>query len=169
VVDAGAVRLIGSNGHGIELNVVGYQFPDHPDPLARKSWLMIEGAAYAAEGSWRFRWPALTPDDASLVSEWLLMTAFGEMPIAPPHELGGDCDGCLHFAEPNLGLAVVEYSPDEILLRIELDLEFLPPWRPHQTAGDPVMLLCGLSAAALTSAAADWDAQMSLRQQGPPA
>src|SRR5205823_428002 len=101
VVDAGPVRLIGSDGHGIELRAVGYQFPDHPDPVARRSWLMIEGVAYAPEGSWSFRWAALTPDDAVLVSEWLLMTAFGEMPVADPHELGAECDGCLHFAEPN--------------------------------------------------------------------
>ncbi|MDT4990053.1 MAG: hypothetical protein QOI74_4147 [Micromonosporaceae bacterium] len=155
------MRLVGSNGHGVELSVVGYQFPDHPDPLARTSWLMIEGTAYSAEGSWKFRWAALTPDDAVLISEWLLMTAFGEMPVAAPHALGDDCDGCLHFAEPNLGFAITGYSPDEIGLRIELDLEFLPPWRPERAAGDPVVLLIGLPAAALTTAATDWDAEIA--------
>jgi hypothetical protein len=122
---------------------------------------MIEGVAYAPEGSWSFRWAALTPDDAVLVSEWLLMTAFGEMPIADPHELGADCDGCLHFAEPNIGFAVAAYRPDVIVLRVDLDLEFQPPWRENKAAGDPFVLFCELPAATLTKAAEDWDADIA--------
>jgi hypothetical protein len=155
------VRLIGADGYGVELTVAGYQFPDHPDRRARRSWLMVEGSAYAPEGSWKFRWPALTPDDAVLVSEWLLMTAFGEMPAARPHELGAPCDGCLHFAEPNIGFAVAEYTPDEIVLRIELDLEFRPPWWARPSAGDPYVIRTGLTAATLTQAAGDWDAEVA--------
>jgi hypothetical protein len=122
---------------------------------------MIEGVAYAPEGSWSFRWAALTPDDAVLVSEWLLMTAFGEMPVADPHEPGAECDGCLHFAEPNLGFAVVAYRPDVIVLRVDLDLEFQPPWRESKAAGDPFVLFCELPAATLTKAAEDWDADIA--------
>jgi hypothetical protein len=152
--------LIGPDGQGVELRVVGYQFPHHPDPLTRRSWLMVEGTAHTRDGSWSFRWAALTPDDAVLVSEWLLMTAFGEMPVAEPHDLGTECDGCLHFAEPNLGFAVDEYRSSGIVLRIELDLEFLPPWREQDKAGHPVTLRCQLPASALTKAAEDWDAEI---------
>ncbi len=155
------MRLIGLDERGVELRVVGYQFPDHPDPLARRSWLVIEGVAYADEGSWSFRWAALTPDDAVLISEWLLMTAFGEMSVAAPHELGAECDGCLHFVEPNLGFAVAEYRSDVIVLRVELDLEFQPPWRESKTAGDPYVLVCHLPAATLTKAAEEWDAEIA--------
>jgi hypothetical protein len=155
------VRLIGPDERGVELRVVGYQFPDHPDSVARRSWLMIEGVAYADEGSWSFRWAALTPDDAVLISEWLLMTAFGEMPVAAPHELGAECDGCLHFVEPNLGFAVAEYRSDVIVLRVELDLEFQPPWRESKAAGDPYVLVCQLPAATLTKAAEEWDAEIA--------
>jgi hypothetical protein len=159
--DAGPVRLIGWDGRGIELRVVGYQFADHPDPKARRSWLMIEGTAYSKAGNWSFTWAALTPDDATLISDWLHLAATGDMPVAQPHDPAEACDGCLHFAEPNLGFAVVEYRPAEVVLRIELDLEFSPPWRRHTRAGDPYTVLCHLTPATLVRAAEDWDAEIA--------
>jgi hypothetical protein len=155
------VRLIGTDGHGVELTVAGYQFPDHPDLRERRSWLVIEGTGHAGEGSWSFRWPALTPDDAVLVPEWLRLAAAGAMPVAEPHDLSGACDGCLHFAEPNLGFAVAGLGPGRVTLRLEFDLEFAPPWQVRSRAGNPYELTCELPASALLTAADEWDAEIA--------
>lgn len=58
------MRLIGSDGQGVELGIVDYQFPDAADPRQRRSWLVVEGSAHCPQGTWSFRWPALTADDA---------------------------------------------------------------------------------------------------------
>jgi hypothetical protein len=145
----------------VELTTTGYQSPDHPVPESRRAWLMLEGTAHAREGAWSFRWAALTPDDAVLVSDWLRLVAAGAMRVAEPHELNGACDGCLHFTEPNLGFAVAAYQPGLISLRLEFDLEFSPPWRPRTRAGDPFDLVCDFVPEALLRAADEWDAEIA--------
>ncbi|MEW2355517.1 hypothetical protein [Spirillospora sp. NPDC029432] len=135
------MRLIGRDGHGIDLRIDGYQFPDAEDEDLRTSWLMIAGTAHSPEGVWDFRWQALTPDDAAYLAVWLRDAEEG---------------GTLDFTEPNLSFTFLARTREHATLRIGLDLEFSPPWRKHTRAGDPFLIVTRLRAADLTRAAAAW-------------
>jgi hypothetical protein len=161
MADPGQMQLISSDGYGIEIQAIGYQFPEDPDERIRRSWLMIDGTANCAEGTWHFRWQALTPEEAVELSNWLRKAAAGEIPApsaAGPHAAGHNGP---YFTEPNLTLTLVGYQQQEAVLRIGLDLEFSPPWRKHNRAGDPFVIQCSRSAADLLKAANDWDTQIA--------
>jgi hypothetical protein len=138
------VRIIGRDGYGLELRIVDYQFPDAADERLRKSWIVVAGTARSPEGTWSFRWQALTPEDARDLALWLRRAADGD---------------ALEFVEPNLSFVLVERTPDEIVLRIGLDLEFSPPWRKHDQAGDPYTIVCRAPAADVLEAAAEWEVE----------
>jgi hypothetical protein len=152
--DAGLMRLIGSDGHGVELGVVGYQFPDAVDLQQRQSWLVIEGSASCPEGTWSFRWQALTAEDAVELARWLQRSA------AQPTDGGHDGSGRLDFTEPNLAFAFTWTNSGQLELRISLDLEFSPPWRPQARSGDPFMVTCRLTPESVLNAATDWAAEI---------
>lgn len=128
--NAEAVRLIGIDGYGVELGVVGYQFPEAVDLRIQRSWLIITGTAYSSQGVWSFRWQALTPEDAVEVARWLRRAA---------EERGGSEQRSerLAFTEPNLTFSYSTTDASRIDLDIGLDLEFSPPWRHRGRAGDP--------------------------------
>ena len=44
------MHLLDTKGHGLDLTVTGYQFPDATDPGQRFSWHMVEGTAYTPAG-----------------------------------------------------------------------------------------------------------------------
>ena len=149
------MRLIDSDGYGVELTVAGYQFPDHIDPRIRYSWLVIAGTANSPEGKWSFRWQALTLDDAVELAEWLRRIAAGAEP-------GGDSppeSARLGFTEPNLSFAA-KAAAGAVELRIGLDLEFSPPWNRRVAAGEPTVVTARLGAAELTTAAEDLGAEV---------
>jgi hypothetical protein len=155
------VQLQGVAGHGIDVQVVGYQFPDADDPAKRYSWHMVEGSATCAEGSWSFSYPALTCDESPRLSRWLrdVAGAAGSMPAG-----AGGCAGppaALGFIEPNLSLAVVRWAPATVLIDIGLDLEFAPPWRPRRAAGAPYRIRCEVRPEQLLHAAAQWEAEIA--------
>ncbi|MBF6349624.1 MULTISPECIES: WapI family immunity protein [Nocardia] len=149
------MRLIDSDGYGVELSVAGYQFPDHIDPRIRYSWLIIAGTAHCAEGAWTFRWQALTLDDAVELAEWLRRIAAaaepGGDPLPEPARLG--------FTEPNLSFTATSVA-GAVELRIGLDLEFSPPWNRRVTAGEPTVVPARLGAGELMTAAAALDAEV---------
>jgi hypothetical protein len=138
------VRFIDGDGHGVELHVTGYQFPDADDPRKRFSWHVVQGAGYAPTGSWQFRYPALTCDETPRVSAWLRDAA------------RDGCPSALTFTEPNLALRVAARCSDEVVLSIELDLEF-SPWDRRQSAGDPFVLAVHIPRQTLLAAAEAWD------------
>jgi hypothetical protein len=139
------VRLVDADGHGLELSVTGYQFPDAADRGKRFSWHMVEGAGYAPRGRWHFRYPALTCDETPRISTWLRNAA---MNVDQPE---------LSFTEPNLAFGVVGRSADDVTLNVELDLEFSPPWQSHHSAGDPFVLTIRVPRQGLVVAADAWD------------
>lgn len=147
------MRLIGSDGFGVELGVVDYQFPDAGDPQKRRSWLVIHGSAHSPQGTWHFRWQALTPEDAIELARWLRQAA--SQPAAD-EQRGAQ----LTFTEPNLTFTLARTNADLIDLRIGLDLEFSPPWRRHIRADDPYVISCRLTAESVSTAAADWAAEI---------
>ncbi|MFV2176180.1 hypothetical protein ACFHW2_21830 [Actinomadura sp. LOL_016] len=91
------MRLIDVVGHGVELRVTGYQFPDAEDLARRHSWHMVEGTAVCPEGSWTFRYPALTCADTPYVAIW---------PRSAARAADAGAPAALRFTEPNLSMAV---------------------------------------------------------------
>jgi hypothetical protein len=146
------VLLKDAQGRGAEVRVTGYQFPDAADLGQRYSWHMVGGHAWTEDGEWEFRYPALTCDETPKVGGWLRAVAAGET-VAP-----------LRFTEPNLAFEVERRDGDDVLLRLGLDIEFLPPWRKPTPgnpipAGDPYLISIRLSVDRLTEAADEWDAE----------
>jgi len=148
------MRLIGSDGHGVELGVAGYQFPDAVDPRQRQSWLVVEGSAHCQQGTWSFRWQALTADDAVELARWLGRSA------AQPPGAGHDSSIRLDFTEPNLAFAYTWTDSGLIELRVSLDLEFSPPWRRRVRSGEPFVVTCQLTAESVLKAATEWAAEI---------
>ncbi|MCP9620812.1 hypothetical protein FOH10_25670 [Nocardia otitidiscaviarum] len=146
---AGSMQLIDSEGHGVELRIVGYQFPDAADLRIRRSWLVIEGSAYSPQGDWPFRWQAMTPPEAVALKQWLQRVANvlvgGERPITQ-----------LRFTEPNLALSFDTSEAEPIELSISLDLEFSPPWQRRTRAGNPYVVSCRLTGGSISAAASEW-------------
>lgn len=138
-------------GHGVEVRVTGYQFPDADNARQRYSWHMVEGHGWAGEGDWAFRFAALTCDETPLVGRWLRDAAAPRVPEP------------LRFTEPTIGFAVVDRDASTVTLAVELDIEFLPPWRRPERgpvhAGDPFVITLRLSPNALLAAADEWDAE----------
>lgn len=152
-VECWPVRLIDSDGHGVELGVAGYQLPDAIEPQHRQSWLIIEGTAHSPEGTWSFRWQALTADDAVELARWLTRTA---------SEPSGASNASNHlaFTEPNLAFALASTDSSLLELRVGLDLEFSPPWRRHVRSGDPFEVTCWPTPESVLNAATAWAAEI---------
>ncbi|MGW5388055.1 WapI family immunity protein [Nocardia sp. NPDC003963] len=149
------MRLIDSDGYGVELTIAGYQFPDHIDPRIRYSWLVIAGTANCPEGNWSFRWQALSLDDTVDLADWLRRIAAEAGPSGAPI----DGPARLAFTEPNLGFTATR-AGGEIELAIGLDLEFSPPWNRRATAGSPFVVTARLSPADIATAAKDLGAEV---------
>nr|WP_204013828.1 hypothetical protein [Virgisporangium aurantiacum] len=156
------MQLMGVAGHGVDVRVVGYQFPDADDPAKRFSWHMVEVSATCAEGSWTVSYPALTCDESPRLSRWLRNVAdtVGSTPTGTNNT--AVLPAVLSFVEPNLSLTVVRSAPATALIDIGLDLEFAPPWRSRHAAGDPCQIRCEVSRERLLQAAAEWDAEIAL-------
>jgi hypothetical protein len=134
------------------IRVTGYQFPDAPDPGRRSSWHMVGGEAHCQEGSWRFRWQALTCDESPQVSAWMTQVAasVAQRRITP---------GPLLFVEPNLMFRACPLDAGRTQIVVSFDLEFQPPWHRQQGAGDPFALSFTVSEDQLRQAADQWDAE----------
>ncbi|MDX3539026.1 hypothetical protein PV721_32785 [Streptomyces sp. MB09-01] len=149
------MRLIGSDGYGVELGVAGYQFPEAVDPQQRQSWLVVEGSAHCPQGTWSFRWQALTADDAVELALWLGRAA------AQPTGAEHDGSGRLDFTEPSVAFAFTWTDSGQVELRVSLDLEFSPPWQRSPPSGEPFVVTCQLEAESVSKAAAEWTAEIA--------
>jgi hypothetical protein len=116
------MHLSGRNGMALELRVVGYQFPDAPNPEYDSNWLVVEGRVSHPQGAWSFRDPCLLTYEASHLADWLEAVAAGreEQPGAG-------------FIEPNLSFEVVA-AGGERALRVSFAIEAHPPWSPRSQA-----------------------------------
>ncbi|WP_459549081.1 WapI family immunity protein [Nocardia sp. X0981] len=149
------MRLIDSDGYGVELSIAGYRFPDHIDPRIRYSWLVIAGTANCPEGAWTFRWQALTLDDAMELADWLRRIAAEAEP--PSETVRGSAR--LDFTEPHLSFTATR-DGSEVELGIGLDLEFSPPWNRRVTAGRPFVVTARLTPAGIAPAAEEFGAEV---------
>jgi hypothetical protein len=146
------VNLVGSNGNGLKLSVIGYQFPDAEDLSQRYSWHMIGGTATHGAASWHFRWQALTCDESPRLGTWL-RTLAESLTSQPPSDR--QFPSRRSFSEPNLAFSVVQIA-DAALLRVEFDLEFHRD-RAHWRVGDPYLVDIDVTSRQLTEAADQWD------------
>jgi hypothetical protein len=137
----------------LAVQVSGYQFPDAPNPALRYSWHMVSGQAVCDQGSWEFRWQALTCDESPRVSKWLTTAAdsLRDQRTVPR---------ALDFTEPNLQFAAGVIAAGKLIIEVRFDLEFRPPWhRRGRGAGNPFSLTFAASEQHLREAASQWDAE----------
>src|SRR6266704_1192593 len=109
------MRLVGSQGIELVLDVVGYQFPGITDSLDDANWLRVSGALRHPRGDWHFEDPCLTTHELEHLAEWFEGVANGN---ANPDD-GYFTEPCLHFR--------LEHEP-EAAISLQMAYECAPPW-----------------------------------------
>jgi len=148
------VRLGGAGGEWLRLRLEGYQFADADDVRKRCSWHMTGGEASSLEGTWSFRWQALTCGESEQLTGWLRMAAaWLDDEVSVPYWVPAGTD----FTEPNVSFSVNRRRDGGGLMVVRLEMEFRPPWRtPSRTMGHAVFLHIPVDAADLARAADEW-------------
>jgi hypothetical protein len=114
------MRLAGANGHGLELTLLGYQFPTVKDDYWDANWLTIRISAANDQGSWNATDASLLTGEVASLAEWL-DAIVEERPAARE----------IDFTEPNLSFELIEGN-DRIRLRAWFELELRPRWAPWE-------------------------------------
>jgi hypothetical protein len=132
------MRLTDVAGQVIELEVVGYEFPDDASKQAARerarqggiigtvvgrdrnddNWLVIRGHVETARGAWDFLAPCLETWEARELCDWLQVVSSGQ-----PR-------GAINFLEPNIAFESATPEPDRGRVRVVANfaLESRPPW-----------------------------------------
>ena len=110
--------LAGSNGHRLELTLLGYQFPAVKGDWHDANWLNIRIAAANDRGSWNATDASLLTSEVASLADWLDAIAEGR-------SAASETD----FIEPNLSFELIEAS-DRVRLRAWFELELRPRWAP---------------------------------------
>jgi hypothetical protein len=151
------MRLGVEGGNAVTLAVVGYQWPDSPDPAVRCAWHAVAGEATDESGTWTFRWHALGCDESPRVSKWLRDVADW---LDDPDSVDGNVETRLSFTEPNIAFRLVPgQASDHVTIDVDFDLEFKPrPFGPvYRGAGRPYTVPVTVDSAKLRLAAYEWD------------
>jgi hypothetical protein len=121
------MRLVGSQGTELRLDVVGYQFPDAAPEADGfdydANWLVVAGEVSDGERSWRFRDACLTTVETGELASWLEGIA-GHKPVVDE----------LAFTEPILTFSWAPASVGDPIVHVTFELEARPPW--HRMTGD---------------------------------
>lgn len=135
------MQLAASNGNSLDLDIVGYAYPDSTNE-DDANWLTIRIAATNRRGSWQAHDPSLQTWEAEVLAEWLEVLSEGHR-LADPD-----------FLEANLIFNFVEHVGDHIRLRIWFNNEFKPPWvTQHLCVADDVSVDLSVPVADLEAAA----------------
>ena len=110
------LHLIAANGASVALSVVDYQFASG-DNWYDSNWLMIAGAVTTSKGTCSFRDPCLLTTEATSLGHWLVRSANRTLEVER-----------IDFIEPNIAFDRLGADDETVLLRIEFDLEALPPF-----------------------------------------
>jgi hypothetical protein len=117
------MRFENSEGESLELELVGYEFPDIIDSKYDSNWLRVKITAVSKDGSW-------TATDSSLLT-WevaRLISWFEQLSrdAAPGQRID--------FIEPCLSMELVQAN-GEPAIRIFFELALRPAWNPARVAG----------------------------------
>lgn len=137
------VLLAGLEGNELELNVVGYRFPDeHTDPWDSNA-LLVSVRVVSPQGTWEVVDPCLTTWEVQHLIRWLLAAA---------RDTGLRA---VDLAEPNLTVGARPKPSDSARMLVDLcvQLELRPPWAGGAGGGELCVAL-DVGRAALARAAA---------------
>jgi hypothetical protein len=112
------VVLAGDNGHRLELELLGYQFPAIEDDERDSNWLNIRISATNDQGSWNATDPSIGTVEVAELADWLEAIAEREEPA---------CE--LEFIEPNLAFELAETN-GSVRLRAWFELRAETPVGP---------------------------------------
>lgn len=135
----------------VRLAPVAYEFTTATGPYDR-NWLMIRGSVRFASETWSFIHPSLLTDEAQTLTSWLRAAAGREAETLEPSA----AEPTWSNIEPNLGMGVVRYDDDDLVLRVFLRLESTPP----SARGTDYFLDLRVTPAMLEDAAATWAAEL---------
>jgi len=140
------------------LEIVGYEFPDHPDRETRYSWHQIRGRATNSADSWSFDGPALMCSESAELAGWLRRaSAMQPDPYGNP-----DLRTRISFTEPNLALTVVASIAAAVVIEIELGYEFRSSRsRALRDFGPADLVRVNVSRGSLSTAATDWERDLA--------
>jgi hypothetical protein len=151
------MRLEGTGGCTLGLQIEGYEFPDLPGSRLLfdhdANWLMVSGRASDGARAWSFRDACLLTTDVRRLAGWLAAVADG---VA--------ADEAIDFMEPNLEFRRVTPPGARPVVRVVFRLEARPPWVPNTTAddGDGAHVDFAMLPDALRAAADDLSSQLTL-------
>jgi len=144
--------LRGRDGSELELDVLGYQFPNvEADPWDSNS-LLVALRVVSAQGTWEAVDPCLTTWEAARLCRWLALLSAGDASAVRQA-----------FNEPNVRVSVNGLAPDFSRARVHacFELETRPPWLPGPAAGrDTLCVDLDLPRAELREAAVDLARQL---------
>jgi hypothetical protein len=111
------MKLGEGRGTALELDAIGYQFPDitESDYFLDSNWLIIRGRVEHPRGAWSFDRPCLTTFEVERLARWLEAIIQG---LSYPYVAS--------FIEPNLEFSYIT-SP-QAAIQIRLTRECAPPW-----------------------------------------
>lgn len=148
-------------GMAVELEVVGYQFPDYRPPRGQSfdewdaNWLQVRGRIASPEISWSFLDPCLTTGEARELGEWLTRAALGELDPATDPGLGGR--GAGFFVEPNLSVRIESATTAGVSLVWSFSQESTRPGAPEsERFGDGTEVRVTVEPETLSRAAQGW-------------
>ena len=138
------VLLAGLEGNELELQVVGYQFPDDDTDPWDSNWLLVAVRVASSAGTWEVVDPCLTTWEAKHLVRWLVNAAARDPAVA-----------AATFSEPNLVVTARSKPTDanRVLLRAAFQLELRPPWA-RGSGGAELSVELDVGRAALARAAA---------------
>ncbi len=127
------MRLLADDGTSLELNVVGYQFPQLVGVPYDSNWLIIAGHVALGGREWKFRDPCLLTNEVLALAEWFEARS----KASNDDEFG--------FIEPNLSFkwrqGVLQVHLDRCVF-VEGRLDQIPYTPGVKKEGAPQLLNC---------------------------
>jgi hypothetical protein len=114
------MRLEAADGAFLELQVVGYEFPDATSSPYDSNWLIVVGRVGYAGREWQFRDPCLLTYEAVRLCAWLEGVG-----------CGSHVQAVEDFVEPDLAFSLVSAAGVRAL-RVALELEARPDWAQEE-------------------------------------
>jgi hypothetical protein len=149
------MKLQGDQGIALELEAVGYQFPEAKGGYL--DWLIIQGRAELPHGTWSFSRPCLAVLEVERLARWFEAIEEDSDLIRPAT-----------FIEPNLEFSYMSLPPAAIQIR--LTRECAPPWiteKIKRSEGIVMSFPVGkINLPAIVSSLREWLARYPARASG---